>query len=61
MAYATPGPSMLMTPLDILVGRTDGSLALGLVGAQVAWVVGIALVGVAVTRAGRRHLEVQGG
>lgn len=61
LAYATPGPSILMTPLDILIGRLEGGRAVEMLGVQIAWVLGIALIGVLVTRAGRRRLEVQGG
>lgn len=61
LAYCTPGPSVMMTPLDILIGRVQGSHALGLMGMQVAWLVVLAAGGALLTRAGRRHLEVQGG
>lgn len=61
IAYATPGPSMLMTPLDILIGRLQGSDAVSMLGVQVLWLVITAVAGVLLTRAGRRHLEVQGG
>jgi ABC-2 type transport system permease protein len=61
LAQATPFPSMLMYPVDIVSGRADISHSLVLIGAQVAWLAGIGAVGQVLTRAGRRHLEVQGG
>ena len=61
IAYATPGPSMLMTPLDILIGRLHGAEALSMMGVQVLWLAITAGAGILLTRAGRRHLEVQGG
>lgn len=61
IAYATPFPSMMMTPIDVLSGRVSGTDSLGVVGVQVVWLVVLALVGAWMTRAGRRKLEVQGG
>lgn len=61
VAQATPFPSMLMYPVDILSGRADVSGALVLVGIQAAWLAGVLAAGQVLTRAGRRHLEVQGG
>jgi ABC-2 type transport system permease protein len=61
VAQATPFPSMLMYPVDVLSGRVDASGALLLVGVQAAWLVGVLGLGQFLTRAGRRHLEVQGG
>ncbi len=61
IAHATPFPSMLMYPVDIVSGRVDGLQSLALLGVQVAWLAGTATLGQLLTRAGRRHLEVQGG
>jgi ABC-2 type transport system permease protein len=61
VAEATPFPAMLMYPVDILSGRVDVSGALVLLAAQAGWLVVVALGGQLLTRAGRRHLEVQGG
>lgn len=61
IATATPFPSMLMYPVDVLSGRTDASGALGLVSLQVLWLAATLAVGQLATRAGRRRLEVQGG
>lgn len=60
-ARATPFPSMLMYPIDVLSGRVVGVPAYGLVGEQVGWLAAVALAGLALTRSGRRKLEVQGG
>jgi ABC-2 type transport system permease protein len=60
-AQATPFPSMMMYPVDILSGRVDLTASLVLLAAQVGWLVAVGAVGQALTRAGRRHLEVQGG
>ena len=61
IARATPFPSIMMTPLDVLIGRVHGTEALGLVAVQLAWVVVLGGLGALATAAGRRHLEVQGG
>lgn len=61
VALATPFPSMLMTPIDVISGRVVGADSLLAVGVQVGWIVVVAVLGAALTRAGRRHLEVQGG
>jgi ABC-2 type transport system permease protein len=61
LASATPFPSMLQYPVDVLSGRVEGVAALGLVAAQVAWLVATAALGHVLTRRGRHKLEVQGG
>lgn len=61
LALATPFPAMLMTPIDVISGRLVGAEALLAVGGQVFWVVVLAALGALLVRAGRRHLEVQGG
>ena len=61
VASATPFPSMLMYPVDILSGRVEGLGAVGLVGLQLLWLLLPVAAGQAATRAGRRRLEVQGG
>jgi len=61
VAEATPFPSMLMYPIDILAGQVGLTGALALLGAQLGWLAGVVGLGQALTRAGRRHLEVQGG
>jgi len=61
LASATPFPSMLQYPVDVLSGRVEGLAALGLVAAQVAWLLATAALGQVLTRRGRPTLEVQGG
>ena len=61
LAQATPFPSMLMYPVDVVSGRVDVSASLLLILVQVAWLAGVGALGQLMTRAGRRHLEVQGG
>ncbi|SNQ51908.1 ABC transporter permease [Frankia canadensis] len=61
IATATPFPAMMMYPVDILAGRANTTEALGLVAVQCAWLAGVVAAGQALTRAGRRHLEIQGG
>lgn len=61
VATATPFPSMMMYPVDILSGRVGGVAAVGLVGLQLCWLALTLAVGQVATRAGRRRLEVQGG
>jgi ABC-2 type transport system permease protein len=48
-------------PLDILSGRVVGGEVAAVLGNQVLWAVVLLAVGQVVLRAGRRHLEVQGG
>jgi ABC-2 type transport system permease protein len=61
VAQATPFPSMMMYPVDIISGRVDSAEALLLLGVQLAWLGVVGALGQLLTRAGRRHLEVQGG
>ena len=61
VATASPFPSMMMYPVDILSGRVEGLAALGLTGLQLGWLTATVAVGQVATRAGRRRLEVQGG
>ncbi|MCK9924237.1 ABC-2 family transporter protein [Frankia sp. AgPm24] len=61
VAQATPFPAMMMYPVDVLGGHTDVAGMCGRLVAQAAWLFGVAMLGQILTRAGRRHLEVQGG
>lgn len=61
IASATPFPSMMMYPIDILTGRVTVARSLALLGIQVVWLVVTVTAGLLLTRAGRRTLEVQGG
>lgn len=61
VAEATPFPSMLQHPVDVLSGRVDLAASLRLVGVQLGWLALTAALGAVLTRAGRLRLEVQGG
>lgn len=61
IAEATPFPSMMMYPIDVLTGRVTGAASYGLVAAQLGWLAVTLAVGHVLTVAGRRKLEVQGG
>jgi len=61
LASATPFPSMLQSPIDVLSGRVLGADAVRVVLVQLAWVVVALVLGRAAMYAGRRTLVVQGG
>jgi ABC-2 type transport system permease protein len=61
VAAATPFPSIMMYPVDVLSGLGGAGSAAKLVLAQLAWLTAVAAIGQLLTRAGRRRLEVQGG
>lgn len=60
-AAATPFPSIMMYPIDVISGQGGAGNAVRLVLAQLAWLAGVAALGQFLTRSGRRRLEVQGG
>jgi ABC-2 type transport system permease protein len=61
LAAATPFPSIMMYPINVLSGFGGAASAAELVLVQLAWLAGVATIGQLLTRAGRRRLEVQGG
>lgn len=61
IASATPFPSMMQLPIDIVSGHATGSAVATRLAAQVFWLVVTIAIGQAATRAGRRKLEIQGG
>lgn len=61
IANATPFPSMMMTPIDIISGRIDLSGSVAGIVVQIGWLALLAAAGHVLTRTGRRKLEVQGG
>ena len=61
VAAATPFPSMLQAPADVLTGRVGGSALPTLLATQAAWLVGMLAAGHLVQRLGTRWLVVQGG
>jgi len=60
-ANATPFPSIVQTPIDIVTGRAAGAEALALIGVQLGWLIVLLAVGRLVFAAGTRRLVVQGG
>jgi ABC-2 type transport system permease protein len=61
LALATPFPSMVQTPADLLIGRVTGVPALLAVAVQLGWLAVTVLLGRAVLRRATRRLVVQGG
>jgi ABC-2 type transport system permease protein len=61
VAYATPFPSVLQTPVDIVTERSTGTAALGLLAVQAFWAAALLAVCVRVFGRGTRRLVVQGG
>lgn len=61
IARATPFPSIIQTPIDVVTGRAAGVDALALIGVQVGWLVVTLIAGRLVFAAGTRKLVVQGG
>ncbi|WFE41555.1 ABC-2 family transporter protein [Micromonospora sp. WMMD998] len=61
LRYATPFPSLLQVPLDVLVEREPMSTGLGLVGVQLGWAVLLLALCRLVQRRAERRLVVQGG
>lgn len=57
----TPFPSVLQTPLDIVVERDPGPLRLALVGVQVFWAVVLLAAAALVQRRAERRLVIHGG
>jgi ABC-2 type transport system permease protein len=57
----TPFPSLLQTPLDVLVERDPPALQAGLVAVQAFWAAVMLAVAVAVQHRAERRLAVQGG
>jgi ABC-2 type transport system permease protein len=60
-AYATPFPSLLQSPIDVVSGRVLGWPAVQLIGQQAFWLVSLFLLGRVVTWRAARKLVVQGG
>ncbi|KXO93839.1 ABC transporter permease [Tsukamurella pulmonis] len=61
VAEFTPFGWIIMPPCDILSGRIDAGAGLVAVTVQAGWTVAVLALGQALTAAGRRRLEVQGG
>jgi ABC-2 type transport system permease protein len=61
VAAATPFPSLVQTPADILTAHLSGADAVSALGVQVAWLAVTIAAGRALLRAGHQKLVVQGG
>jgi ABC-2 type transport system permease protein len=61
VAYATPFPSMLQTPVDLVTERSTGAGAVGLLAVQAGWAAVLLAAAVWVFGRGTRRLVVQGG
>jgi len=61
LIVATPFPSVIQLPLDILVERGSPMVQLGLLGLQAGWVVALLALCCWVQRRGERKLVIQGG
>jgi ABC-2 type transport system permease protein len=61
VAYATPFPSMMQSPIDLVTGQATGAGAAREVAAQLAWAVAMLLLGRVVLSRATRRLVVQGG
>jgi len=61
LIVATPFPSVIQIPLDILVERGAITVQLGLLGVQGGWTAALLAVCVWVQRRGERKLVIQGG
>ena len=61
VANATPFPSIVQTPIDVVTGRAQGAAAAALIGVQLAWLLVLLTLGRLVFATGTRKLVVQGG
>lgn len=61
LAAATPFPSLLMAPVDVISGRVTGPAAYAVLAHQGLWLIAAWALGAVLTRAGARRLEIQGG
>lgn len=61
LAYLTPFPSILQSPIDVVSGHVTGAEAFATVAMQLFWLAVTCLIGRAVLNAGRQKLVVQGG
>ena len=61
VAYATPFPSIIQFPIDLVTGQAAGGRAVLVVAVQLAWSVALLMLGRLVLRRATRRLVVQGG
>ena len=61
VAYASPAPSILQLPVDVMSGRVVGGEALATIGVQLGWLLGLVVLARVMQWAAARRLVVQGG
>lgn len=61
IAHATPFPSIMQAPVDVLSGRISGDAVWSAVVTQVGWIVLLTALGQVLLSLGRREVVVQGG
>lgn len=61
LAYATPFPSMVQAPVDVITGRAAGWSALETLAVQVFWAIAVLGLGRLLLRLATRRLVIQGG
>jgi ABC-2 type transport system permease protein len=61
VAYATPFPSIIQSPIDLVTGQASGLHAAILVAVQLAWALALLMLGRIVLGRATRRLVVQGG
>ena len=61
VAYATPFPSMVQSPIDLVTGQATGVRALGEVAVQLGWAAVLLLLGRVMLSRATSRLVVQGG
>ena len=61
IAYASPAPSILQLPVDVMSGRVIGAEALATIGVQLGWLVVLVVLARVMQWAAARRLVVQGG
>jgi ABC-2 type transport system permease protein len=61
VAYATPFPSMMQAPVDVVTERVTGAAAVGTLAMQAGWAAALLALGGWVFERGTRRLVVQGG
>ena len=61
LCYLTPFPYTINAVVEVYLGLIDGNALVGIILAQIAWVLLLVLAGMVTLRAGVRRLEILGG
>ena len=61
LCYLTPFPYTINAVVEVYLGLIDGNALVGIILAQIAWVLFLVLAGMVTIRAGVRRLEILGG